>query len=74
MNARMMKYIGIAVMVLAHPIGYYFWRAILPGPIYGNSSFEWSHFAVLQGIGILEFFLAGLSLFVIGIVKEHKEK
>lgn len=69
MKPRIMKYVGIAIMILAHPVGFFFWKFLLLGPLYGNSSFEWSLFAALQGVGILEFFLVGLSLFVIGIVK-----
>ena len=32
MNARIMKYIGIVVMLVAHPVGYFFWHFVILGP------------------------------------------
>ncbi len=33
MNARIMKYIGIAIMTLAHPVGYFFLKFYYLGAI-----------------------------------------
>lgn len=73
MIACMMKYICIAIMVLAHPVGYYFWDFLLKGPLYGNAWSEWVHFAALYGVGSLEIFAVGLTLFTMGMVKENKD-
>ncbi len=74
MNAKIMKYAGIVVMILAHPIGYFFWRFVLLGPFAYSQEYENSLFAALIGIGILEFFFVGLALFVLGVMKGARDK
>lgn len=74
MNAKIMRYAGIIIMILAHPIGYFFWRFVLLGPSAYSEAYENSLFATLIGIGILEFFFVGLILFVLSIMKETSDK
>lgn len=72
MNARIMKYVGIIIMILAHPIGYHFWTYIILGPLAYAPEYDIAVHAVLVGIGILGFFLIGLTLFVIGLINHQK--
>ena len=74
MNVRIMKYVGIAIMILAHPVGYYFWNFIILGPFAYSTWYTEADGALLRGVGILEFFLVGLSLFVFGVFKDNKGK
>lgn len=73
-----MKYIGIIVMVLAHPVGYSIWNYLLWVPYiypgYVNGNYPEGESAVLIGIGILEFFLVGLCLFIMGVLLENRQK
>ena len=73
MNTKMMKYIGIAVMLAAHPLGYHLFYWILLGPLAYSPSYEYAETAVFVGVGILEIFFAGLALFVMGIVSGRKK-
>lgn len=74
MHARIMKYIGIAIMILAHLVGYFFWDFIILGPLAYSIEYPFEESAMLRGAGILEFFVIGLSLFIMGIFREHKDK
>ncbi|MEY8364684.1 hypothetical protein AALA22_03410 [Anaerovoracaceae bacterium 41-7] len=74
MNARIMKYIGIVVMLVAHPVGYFFWHFVILGPFAYDVDYPFEVSAVLVGVGMLGFFLIGLSLFVMGVVFERLKK
>ena len=59
MSANMMKIVGIITMILAHPIGYRLWNAILWTPfIYGGNTSGYTEveLAIYVGVGILEIF------------------
>lgn len=77
MKERIMKYVGIVIMLLAHPIGYNLWESIIwipyiyPGDTAGYSD---EQFAALISVGILEIFLVGLALFITGMLLSNKRK
>ena len=76
MKEKIMKYVGIGIMLLAHPIGYNIWSFIIyiphvyPGDTAGYSE---SQFSALISVGILEIFLIGLALFITGIFLSEKK-
>lgn len=73
MSARVMKFIGIVVMFLAHPLGYRMWLYIVTGPFgYEDGAID-ELATMLIGIGILEIFLLGLSLFAFGVLKDDRK-
>ncbi|MFR1722172.1 hypothetical protein [Emergencia timonensis] len=56
MNARIMKYIGIAIMTLAHPVGYFFWNFIILEPLAYSIECPFEESAMLKGVGSLNSF------------------
>ena len=66
--------IGIVVMLVAHPVGYFFWRFAIIDLIAYEGAYGEELYAVLVGVGMLGFFLIGLSLFVMGVVFERLKK
>lgn len=63
MNCKLMKCIGIVIMILAHPFG------LLSGKIMTElfGGFEWEVYAGFVAAGSIEAFLAGAALLLIGI-------
>lgn len=77
MSANMMKIVGIITMILAHPIGYRLWNAILWTPfIYGGNTSGYTEveLAIYVGVGILEIFFVGLGLFLMGVILGHRKE
>ena len=77
MSANMMKIVGIITMILAHPIGYRLWNAILWTPfIYGGNTSGYTEveLAIYVGVGILEIFFVGLGLFLMYYYGKKKRK
>lgn len=72
-TSSVMKYIGIAVMLVAHPLGYRLFSGILRGPFAYCTEYWEAEFAILVGVGILEIFFIGLTVFVIGTLLGRKK-
>lgn len=72
-----MKYAGLGIMLLSHPLGYNLWKKIIWGPyIYpGNmAGYTETEETILISVGILQLFFIGLSLFLTGIISERKRR
>ena len=69
MNCKLMKCIGIAIMILAHPFG------LLSGKIMTElfGGFEWEVYAGFVAAGSIEAFLAGAALLLIGISRSSNK-
>lgn len=74
MNAKRTKYLGIIIMILAHPIGYRIFDFIMLGPLPYAKSIPYEVYAVLIGAGILELFLVGVMLFVTGTILGNRTR
>ena len=69
MNCKLMKCIGIVIMILAHPFG------LLSGKIMTElfGGFEWEVYAGFVAAGSIEAFLAGAALLLIGISRSSNK-
>ena len=69
MNCKLMKCIGIAIMILAHPFG------LLSGKIMTElfGGFEWEVYAGFVAAGSIEAFLLGAALLLIGISRSSNK-
>ena len=69
MNCKLMKCIGIVIMILAHPF------VLLSGKIMTElfGGFEWEVYAGFVAAGSIEAFLAGAALLLIGISRSSNK-
>ena len=74
MNKITMKHVGILFMIIALPVGYNFWGYVVWKFLGDNPWYATDQYGILIGVGIMEIFLTGLSLFIIGSIREEIKK
>ncbi len=74
MKSRTMKVVGIIIMVLSYPLGYLFWNFVCGRFIVNSTWYLNEQAPILLGVGIMEFYLVGLGLFVTGIILKNLNK